>query len=104
ESELRTKEFQYRELVDDHERTEHHAQALQRELEALRKGARITSEHAAQIYDVKRITLCRLTGGQDLDKKTGDDALLVVLEPRDGSDHIIKAPGTLHVGLLEVSP
>jgi hypothetical protein len=103
ESELRTKEIQYRELLDEHEKTEHHARALQSEIEALRKGSKLSPEQASQTFNTKRITLGRATGGQDVDNKTGDDALLVVVEPRDGSDHIIKTPGTLRVWVLEIS-
>jgi hypothetical protein len=103
ESELRTKEIQYRELLDEHEKTEHHNQALEREIEAIRKGSRLSSEQAAQTYNLKRIVLGRLTGGQDTDKKTGDDALLLAVEPRDGFDHVIKAPGHLTVWVLEIT-
>lgn len=103
ESELSAKEIQYRELLDEHEKSEHHAKALQREIEALRKGSPLSPEQAAQTYNVKRITLGRLTGGQDMDKKSGDDALLLLVEPRDGSDHIIKAPGRLRVWVLEIT-
>jgi hypothetical protein len=34
----------------------------------------------------------------------GDEALQVVLEPRDGDDHAIKAPGTLTIQTLEITP
>jgi hypothetical protein len=104
ESELRTKEIQYRELLDEHEKAEHQAKALEREIEALRKGSKLSPEQASQTYNLKRIVLGRLTGGQDADKKTGDDALLLIVEPRDGFDHVIKAPGRLTVWVLEISP
>ncbi|HMF19500.1 MAG TPA: hypothetical protein VKE98_20000, partial [Gemmataceae bacterium] len=94
ENELRTKEIQYNELRDEHERTEHHNRALERENAALRHGEAISPEHAAQTFELKRITLGRMTGGLDTDNKAGDDALQVVVEPRDGADHLIKAPGT----------
>jgi hypothetical protein len=104
ENELRTKEIQYNELRDEHERTEHHNRALERENAALRHGEKISPEQAAQTFEVRRITLGRMTGGLDTDNKAGDDALQVVLEPRDGADHLIKAPGTLHVLALQVDP
>ncbi len=103
ETELRTKEIQYRELLDEHDRTQEHNRALQREIEALRKGKKLSAEQAAQIFNLKRIVLGRLTGGQDRDNKAGDDALLLVVEPRDGADHVIKAPGTLQVWTLEIN-
>jgi len=102
ENELRTKEIQYNELRDEHERTEHHNRALEREVDSLRHGEKILPEHAAQLFGLKRITLGRMTGGVDIDNKAGDDALQVVLEPRDGADHLVKAPGTLHVLALQV--
>jgi len=104
ESELRTKEIQYRELLDEHEKTEHHTKALQQEIEAIRKGSKLSPEEASQTFNLKRIALGRLTGGQDTDKKSGDDALVLVIEPRDGSDHIIKSPGRLRVWALEITP
>jgi hypothetical protein len=103
ETELRTREIQYRELLDEFDRTQHHNEALERENQSLRKGWKILPEQAAQTFTVRRITLGRLTGGQNTDNISGDDALQVVVEPRDGADHAIKAPGTLHVLALEVS-
>src|SRR5262249_42772315 len=104
ETELRTKEIQYNELRDEHERTEHHNRALERQNAALRHGEATSAEHAAPTFETKRITLGRMTGGLDTDNKAGDDALQVVVEPRDGADHLIKAPGTLHVMALQVDP
>jgi hypothetical protein len=102
ETELRTKEIQYRELLDEFDKAKHHNQALEREVADLRHGVPIPPEVAAQTFTVKRITLGRMTGGQNTDKVAGDDALQVVLEPRDGSDHVIKAPGTLQVWTLDI--
>ena len=102
ETELRAKEIQYNELRDEHERTEHHNHALERENAALRHGEIISPEQAAQTFGVKRITLGHMTGGLDTDHKAGDDALQVIVEPRDGADHLIKAPGTLHVLALQI--
>ncbi len=102
ETELRTKEIQYNELRDEHERTEHYNRALEREVASLRHGEKISPEQASQTFTLKRLTLGRMTGGVDTDNKAGDDALQVVVEPRDGSDHLVKAPGTLHVLALQV--
>jgi hypothetical protein len=102
ETELRSKEIQYNELRDEHERTEHVNRALEREVDALRHGQRISPEQASQTFTLKRITLGRMTGGLDTDNKAGDDALQVVVEPRDGADHLLKAPGALHVLALQV--
>lgn len=53
---------------------------------------------------VKEIVLGRGTGGLDEDRMPGDDALQVVVEPRDTDGHAIKVPGCLHVTVLEILP
>ncbi len=104
ENELRKKDVQYRELLDDFTSTEARNETLQRENEALRKGAKITPEQAAATFGVKNVTLGRGTGGIDEDKKPGDEAIVVVVEPRDHDDHVIKVNFTLEVLVLEISP
>lgn len=104
ENELRARDFQYRELLDELKKSEFHNEALQRELQAIRQGRPLSPEQAAQTFTLKRITLGFLTKGIDNDKVPGDEALQVVVEPRDGEDHIIKAPGSIQVIAQEVSP
>jgi hypothetical protein len=105
ESELRTRDRNVRELREEVSRLEWHNEALQRELGATYQGGpRLPPEVAAQAYGIRRVTLGRSTGGLDQDHQLGDEALQVVLEPRDGEDHVIKAPGTLSVVALEISP
>lgn len=104
ENELRARDIQYREALEELGRTEAQNQALQQELEAVRRGANITPELAAQMFGVKRIVLGRMTGGYDNDGVPGDEALHVILEPRDASDHAIKAPGKAVVTALEIHP
>jgi hypothetical protein len=104
EAELRTRDAMYREAVEEQRRIEAHNFALQREIEAIRQGSKISPEHAAQTFSLKRIALGRATGGVDNDNVPGDEALQVVVEPRDGDDHTIKAPGMLQIGVLEISP
>src|SRR5258708_13808285 len=67
-------------------------------------AAKPTPEAAAQIYGLKDIALGRGTGGYDDDHQPGDEALQVVLEPRDTDGHTIKAPGTMYVTALEIRP
>jgi hypothetical protein len=91
-------------MRQDLARAENQNEALVRELSALHQGsARMTPELASQTYSLRQITLGRGTGGYDADDSPGDEALQVVLEPRDGDGHTIKAPGSLHVEALEVS-
>jgi hypothetical protein len=105
ESELRARERDVRELREEVGRLECHNEALQRELGGTYQGGpRLPPEVAAQTYTLHRISLGRGTGGLDQDHQLGDEALQVVLEPRDGADHIIKAPGTLSVTALEINP
>ncbi len=103
ENELRERDKQYREALDELGRADHRTEAQQREIEALRKGAPITPEQAAQTFGLKRITLGRGTGGVDNDGIPGDEALQIFLEPHDSDDHIIKAPGCVYVLAVEIN-
>ena len=104
ENELRARDIQYREAMEELGRTEAQNQALQRELDAVRRGANMPPELAAQMFGVKRIVLGRMTGGYDNDGVAGDEALQVILEPRDASDHSMKAPGKAIITALEIHP
>jgi hypothetical protein len=104
EAELRSREKMYQDALRDQQLSEARIDSLQREVEVLRKGARITPEQAASTFGLKRIALGRSTGGRDSDNLPGDELLEVVVEPRDESDHTIKAPGSLQIYALEVSP
>jgi hypothetical protein len=52
---------------------------------------------------IKQILLSRQTGGLDNDGVPGDEALQVVVEPKDSDDHTVKVPGTLHVVAYQVT-
>ncbi len=104
ESQLRTKEIMYREAMEEQRRTEAQIIAMHREIEALRQGAKVTPEQAAQTFGLKRIVLGRATGAFDHDNLPGDEVLQVVVEPRDESDHAIKSPGSLQIFTLEITP
>lgn len=104
EAELRTREKMYQDAMREQQISEARIDAQQREIEALRKGAKISPEQAASTFGIRRIVLARGTGGRDDDGLPGDELLDVVVEPRDESDHTIKAPGTLQIYALEVSP
>lgn len=106
ERELHARERELQEARDELHRSEYWNHALQREVQDLRqnRSAKMTPEQAAQVCSLKEIVLGRQTGGCDDDRCPGDEALQVVLEPRDPDGHAIKAPGTLHVAALEISP
>jgi hypothetical protein len=104
ESELRAKERDLRELREEMGRLEGHNEALQRELATGYQGSwRLNPEVASHTSSLRRISLGRGTGGYDQDHQLGDEALQIVLEPRDSEDHVIKAPGTLYVTALEIN-
>jgi hypothetical protein len=105
EAELRSKERDLHCLRDELSRSEGFNEALRREICALRgiSPSNITPEAAAQTYGVTTVTLGRQTGGYDADNSPGDEALQVVLEPKDPDGHTIKAPGTVEVQALEIT-
>jgi hypothetical protein len=106
EAELRTRDNDVRELKDELYRAESENQALMREIRTVRQSgpAKISPEQAAQTYRMIKLTIGRGTGGLDNDDCPGDDALQIILEPRDPDGHTIKAPGAVHIEALEISP
>jgi hypothetical protein len=106
EAELRTREMQMADLRTERDHLVAHNQALQREVCVLRGGApfHMSPEEASQTYTLRSLVLGRQTGGLDDDGHPGDEALQVFVEPRDGDGHTIKAPGTLTVRAVEITP
>jgi hypothetical protein len=106
EAELRTKDKELRHLKGELENTRLYNQALQTELQSLRpvSVAPMSPELASQTYTLKEIVLGRQTGGYDDGSRPGDTALQVVVEPRDPDGSAIKAPGTLVVEVLQITP
>jgi hypothetical protein len=104
EAELRTREFQLDTLRDEMHRLEAVNDALSRELQALRSGTAPSAEQASQNYSLRSLALGRLTGGLDDDGLPGDEALQVLVEPRDADGHSLKVSGTLVVAALEITP
>lgn len=106
EAELRTRERELRELREELHHAEACQGALEREVQVLRPASpnAVSPEFAAQAYGVKELVLGRLTGGVSEHDCEGDDALQVVVEPRDCDGHNIKAPGRLAVEALEITP
>jgi hypothetical protein len=104
EAELRTRERELRETREAAARLEYNNEALQRELWSLHHGAaRVPPEVLTQVTSVQRIVLGRQTGGYSDERHPGDQALQVVLEPRDGEDQRVKAPGAVHIDVLEIN-
>jgi hypothetical protein len=108
ENELRKKETLYRETLLELKRIEAQNDALQREVGNLRQDSAhgvpiLPPEIASPLFGLKRLTLGRGTGGIDNDNRPGDEALQVVVEPRDGDDHVVKVPGSLHITATEIN-
>lgn len=103
ENELRARDFQYREALEEMRRAEGRNDSLLREIEALRKGSKLPPEQAGQLYGLRKILLGRGTGGEDRDGIPGDEALSVFVEPRDSDDHTVKMPGKLTITALEIN-
>lgn len=104
ENELRARDVQYREALEEMMRTESINENLRRENDALRAGSNLSPELAAQTFGVRKIVIGRGTSGVDNDRIPGDEALQVWIEPRDASDHTMKAPGTLQIAVIEIDP
>jgi hypothetical protein len=103
ESQLRARESDVRELKEELGRCEFYNQALQSELRALH-GEQPVPDKAAVAYPVRSLSLGRQTGGHASEHGPGDDALQVMVEPRDPDNSPIKAPGSLLVQAVEVTP
>ncbi|GIW79195.1 MAG: hypothetical protein KatS3mg105_1002 [Gemmatales bacterium] len=106
ERELRETEAKADRLRLEVERLEALNTALIKELQALKPGFQphIVAEPTSLSYGVKEIVLGRQTSGFDDDGMPGDEALQVVIEPRDPDGHSIKAPGSLTVTALAIDP
>ncbi len=105
EAELRSKDRDLYEIRDELYRSESYNEALRREVAALRgvSTSKVSPELASQLYTVTTVTLGRQTGGYDEDGQPGDEALQVLLEPKDPDGHTIKAPGTVEVQAFEIT-
>src|SRR5262245_19485202 len=102
---LRAREQDLYALKEEVLRLQAYNQALAKELHAVRHqgGWAMPPEVASQTFTLKSITLGRGTSAYDEDKQLGDEALQVVIEPRDMAGDIIKAPGSAQISALEVS-
>jgi hypothetical protein len=106
EAELREKERQLDEFKQQLDHRDAEVQALEADLERVRrKAAKAAGEPMGSVLLVKKLTLGRATGGYDQEPKIpGDEALQVVVEPRDMDDQTVKAPGCVHIDLFEINP
>jgi len=104
EAELRVKDQDLRELRDELERTGAYNQYLQREVRNLQQAyPSCPAPEGLSAAQVRSLTLGRQTSGIDDDDIPGDEALQVVLEPRDADSHTVKVAGTANIQALEIT-
>ncbi|MCS7166261.1 MAG: hypothetical protein RMI91_01945 [Gemmatales bacterium] len=106
EAELRRKERENEQLTQRLRDCECEVRLLEADYERLLRELRATgkADIRTPVY-LKQITLGRLTGGLDDDPNCpGDDALQVILEPRDLDDQIVKIPGHVHIDAYQITP
>lgn len=103
EQELRARDVQYREALQELMRSEATVDNLRRENDVLRAGSGLSPELAAANFSVRKLVIGRGTAGVDNDRIPGDEVLTVWIEPRDADDHTMKAPGYLQIAVLEIN-
>jgi hypothetical protein len=110
ERELRHKDEELDHLRTELYKTEAFNQALGHQLQEMHQapcvppgGVAKPSDVGYLIGGVKEIVLGRQTGGYDDDHMPGDEALQVVVEPRDCDGSAIKAPGTLRIAAMQIT-
>jgi hypothetical protein len=115
ESELHAREVETAEMRDQLACCRAQNQALDLELRTLRgevhpplpgagPGPVLSDKPPLPVYPLSCVTLGRQTGGHPCDHG-GDDALVVLIEPRDPQGHAVKVPGAaVLVQALEVTP
>lgn len=101
EAELRTKDRELREAQAERDRCRMVNDALEREFMQRQQGP--PRNDNSSILAPKDITIGSGTGPED-DRKPGDEALRVVVVPRDEDGNPVRALGTLHVTAWEIMP
>jgi hypothetical protein len=105
ERELRAREEEVRELREKLGSSEACNLALQNEVRLYRNEPPQADPNAplGLTYPARTLTLARQTGGYDADGQPGDEALQVVLEPRDLDGHVVKVPGIVEIDAAEIT-
>src|SRR5204862_7427091 len=93
EAELRARDRELRELRGELWRCEAVNEALENTVKAQPCTQPVLRPGAGPLGQVKDVQLGRGTGGIDEDKVPGDEAIQVVLVPRDIDASPVKAPG-----------
>jgi hypothetical protein len=105
EAELRTRDRELREMRGELWQAQSTNEALENTVRAQQCNQPMMRPGGVGLgCQVKDIQLGRGTGGIDEDRIPGDEGIQVVLVPRDMDESPVKAPGTLRVCALEISP
>ncbi len=108
EQELRAKDTELREMRELLERSDCYNKAMQADPSSVRGDycpfPGNGTEGLPPLYPIRSLTLGRQTGGYDTTNCSTDDALQVVLEPRDCDNHAIKVPASALIQALEITP
>lgn len=103
EAELRTRNRELLEARAALEQSRNLNRAFEQQQQLATSAAPPVTLPTGGVY-VKEIHLARGTGGLDEDGAPGDEALMVVVVPRDDDGSAVKVPGRLQVSALEVTP
>jgi hypothetical protein len=100
---LRTREAELRETREELHRSRMINEALLQELDSVKRSTPgLSGEKGAVSPTIREIVIGRQSGGVDDDPTAGDEALQVVVEPRDRTGRAVKIPGSLELSALEV--
>lgn len=105
ESELRARDNDIDYLKNELYRSKTYNKAMEMELHATRGEVPPGTPYDPlnKVYPLKNITLGRQTGGVDLDGQTGEEALQVIIEPKDAEGHVVKVPANVLIQVIEIS-
>jgi hypothetical protein len=62
---------------------------------------RVSGEDGDDEQVAKIVLNRRLTGGYNADRRLGDEGVIVVIEPRDSRDRLVKRPGEVSVAIID---
>ena len=93
-------EAKVRQLTSEVEKLSADLKNRQEQIETLQT---LGDKRLKNLFRVEEIELSRHTGGIDLDKKPGQDAIKVFLLPRDNSGNVLKAAGDVKIQLFDLA-
>ncbi|MGF1581194.1 MAG: hypothetical protein ACFCD0_17655 [Gemmataceae bacterium] len=105
---LRSREEDVYGLKAQNENLRAQNEALHHQLATL-QGSGIPQPHVVgspeptmRTIPLRRIVVGSLTSGINEDGEPGDEALKVVIEPRDSQNHLVQVPGSVEINALEI--